>query len=67
MTTGDGVLESVLMGSVLDKLPMSAVEHTLTTFLTPLLNVLPDRRLQRVVPLAVRGILVLLQLDGQAQ
>ena len=55
------------MGSVLDKLPMSAVEHTLTTFLTPLLNVLPDRRLQRVVPLAVRGILVLLQLDGQVQ
>jgi len=56
-TPGDGVIESVLIRDVLDKLPVAELEQSLTTFLAPLLEVLPDRRLQRVVPLAVRGIL----------
>jgi hypothetical protein len=50
-------MDSVLIRDVLDNLPVPALEHSLTTFLTPLLELLPDRRLQRVVPLAVRGIL----------
>ena len=50
-------MESVLIRAVLDKLPVPELDHSLTTFLTPLLELLPDRRLQRVVPLAVRGIL----------
>jgi len=50
-------MESVLIDQVLDKLPTAELEHSLTRFLTPLLDRLPDRRLQRVVPLAVRGIL----------
>ena len=50
-------MDSVLIRNVLDKLPVPELEHSLTTFLAPLLHVLPDRRLQRVVPLAVRGIL----------
>ncbi len=50
-------MESVLIQHVLDKLPVPELEHSLTTFLSPLLDLLPDRRLQRVVPLAVRGIL----------
>lgn len=50
-------MESVLIRDVLDKLPAAEVEQSLITFLTPLLDLLPDRRLQRVVPLAVRGIL----------
>ena len=50
-------MESVLIRDVLDKLPVPELEHSLTTFLSPLLVLLPDRRLQRVVPLAVRGIL----------
>ena len=50
-------MESVLIRDVLDKLPVPELEHSLTTFLSPLLGLLPDRRLQRVVPLAVRGIL----------
>lgn len=50
-------MESVLIGRVLDKLPIADLEHSLTTFLAPLLDLLPDRRLQRLVPLAVRGIL----------
>ncbi len=50
-------MESVLIQQLLDKLPTAELEHSLTTFLAPLLDRLPDRRLQRVVPLAVRGIL----------
>ena len=50
-------MDSVLIRNVLDKLPVPELEPSLTTFLAPLLHVLPDRRLQRVVPLAVRGIL----------
>jgi hypothetical protein len=50
-------MESVLIRDVLDKLPVPELEHSLTTFLAPLLDLLPDRRLQRVVLLAVRGIL----------
>ena len=50
-------MESVLIRDVLDKLPVPELEHSLTTFLSPMLTLLPDRRLQRVVLLAVRGIL----------
>jgi hypothetical protein len=50
-------MDSVLIQSVLDKLPVAALEQSLATFLAPMLELLPDRRLQRVVPLAVRGIL----------
>ena len=50
-------MESLLIQEVLDKLPAAELEHSLTSFLAPLLDPLPDRRLQRVVPLAVRGIL----------
>ena len=50
-------MDSVLIRNLLDKLPVPELDHSLTTFLAPLLHVLPDRRLQRVVPLAVRGIL----------
>ncbi len=50
-------MDSLLIRQVLDKLPVPDLEHSLTTFLSPLLALLPDRRLQLVVPLAVRGIL----------
>ncbi len=50
-------MESVLIRDVLDKLPVLELEHSLTAVLAPLCAVLPDRRLHRVVPLAVRGIL----------
>lgn len=42
---------------VLDKLPVAELEDSLHTFLRPMMTVLPDKRLQEVVPLAVRGIL----------
>ncbi len=43
--------------AILDKLPVSELEQSLTTFLAPLMAVLPDRRLETVVPLSVRGII----------
>ena len=50
-------MQSVLIRDVLDKLPVPELDHSLTSFLAPMLDLLPDRRLQRVLPLAVRGIL----------
>ena len=50
-------MESVLIRDVLDKLPVPELEQSLWTFLSPMLELLPDRRLQRVVPLVIRGIL----------
>ena len=48
-------MERVLIQQILDTLPTVELEPSLTSFLTPLLHRLPDRRLQRVVPLAVRA------------
>jgi len=42
---------------VLDKLPTAELENSMETFLKPMMEVLPDKRLQGVVSLAVRGIL----------
>ena len=43
-------MERVLIRDVLDKLPVRELEQSLRTFLSPMLELLPDRRLQRVVP-----------------
>lgn len=43
--------------AILDQLPVTELEQSLTTFLAPMMTVLPDRRLQAVVPLSVRGII----------
>ena len=42
---------------VLDRLPVAELTNSMETFLKPMMEILPDKRLQRVVPLAVRGIL----------
>jgi hypothetical protein len=47
----------IAVKAVLDKLPVAELENSLHTFLTPMMNILPDKRLQQVVPLAVRGII----------
>ncbi len=39
-----------------DTIPAPELQHSLTTFLAPLLNPLPDDHLQRVVPAGIRGI-----------
>jgi hypothetical protein len=46
----------IAITEVLDKLPVVELENSLATFLKPMLDKLPDKRLQGVVPLAVRGI-----------
>lgn len=43
--------------AILDKLPVTELEQSLNTFLAPLMAVLPDRRLETIVPLSVRGII----------
>ena len=50
-------MPSIAIDEVLATLPTAELEQSLQRFLAPLLEVVPDRRLQRVVPLAVRGIL----------
>lgn len=48
---------SIAIREVVDQLPAKELERSLESFLEPMMRVLPDKRLQRVVPLAVRGIL----------
>ncbi len=50
-------MNSVLIQNALDKLPVAELEQSLTAFLTPMRDLLPDRRLQRALSLAVHGIL----------
>jgi hypothetical protein len=49
-------MDSVVIKSVLDKLPTNELDDSLNEFVAPFAEVLPDERLRRVVPLAVRGI-----------
>jgi hypothetical protein len=49
-------MDSVVINAVLDKLPTNELDETLSEFVAPFTEVLPDERLRRVVPLAVRGI-----------
>lgn len=49
-------MDSVVIDEVLDKLPTNELDETLSEFVAPFTEVLPDERLRRVVPLAVRGI-----------
>jgi hypothetical protein len=49
-------MDSVVINAVLDKLPTAELDETLSKFVAPFTEVLPDERLRRVVPLAVRGI-----------
>src|SRR5215210_5646927 len=47
---------SVAIEAVLNKLPVTELDETLSDFIAPFTAVLPDARLRRVVPLALRGI-----------
>lgn len=48
---------SIAIKEVLAKLPVAQLGETLNGFVAPFIEELPDRRLQRVVPQAVQGIL----------
>lgn len=48
---------NIPLAEILDKLPVEELDQTLHEFVAPLSDLLPEKRLQRVVPLAARGIL----------
>ena len=48
---------TIPLNDVLDKLPAAELEQTLAAFVAPMVERLPDQRLKRIVPTAVRGIL----------
>ena len=50
-------MSSIVIKECLAKLPVAELERSLEAFVAPLTRMLPDRRLQRVPSLAVRGIL----------
>ena len=45
------------LSDILDQMPVEELEQSMHAFLEPLMQLLPDERLRRVVPEAVRGIL----------
>jgi len=50
-------MSSIRVNELLAKLPAAKMERSLEAFVAPMAEMLPDRRLQRVVTMAVRGIL----------
>jgi hypothetical protein len=50
-------MTTMAVNDVLEQLPVSEVQASLHEFLAPMMEILPDKRLGRVVPLAVQGIL----------
>jgi len=48
---------NIPLTDILAKMPVKELEQTLRDFLLPMTELLPEERLRRVVPLAVRGIL----------
>ncbi|MCQ3980291.1 MAG: hypothetical protein DPW09_43320 [Anaerolineae bacterium] len=47
----------IAVKAVMDKLPVAELTQSLDTFLSPLYKLLPDRRLDKVVALSIRGII----------
>jgi hypothetical protein len=47
----------IAVKAVMDKLPLTELTQSLDTFLSPLYELLPDRRLDKVVALSIRGII----------
>ncbi len=48
---------NIPLSEVLSKLPVEELECSLQDFVSPLSDMLPEKRLRQIVPLAVRGIL----------
>lgn len=49
-------MDTIPIKEVMKQLPLAEVEASLTNFLRPIMERLPDKRLGRVVPLCVQGI-----------
>lgn len=50
-------MDTIPIPEVMKQLPIAEIEDSLTNFLQPIMKQLPDKRLGRVVPLSVQGIL----------
>jgi hypothetical protein len=50
-------MENIPLTGTLAKMPMEEMERSLNEFLAPLMEYMPEERLRRIVPEAVRGIL----------
>lgn len=50
-------MATLAVNEVLEQLPEAELQASLEEFLEPLMTLIPDKRLQRIIPLAVRGIL----------
>lgn len=50
-------MDTIPIAEVMKQLPIAEIEESLTNFLQPIMERLPDKRLGRVVPLSVQGIL----------
>ncbi len=48
---------NIPLAEILDKLPVKELHRTLRNFVSPIADLLPDKRLRQIVPLAVRCIL----------
>ena len=48
---------NIPLTEIIAKMPIEELDRTLNDFLSPIVELLPEERLRRVVPLAVRGIL----------
>ena len=48
---------NIPLTDIFAKMPIEELDQTLNAFLSPVVELLPEERLRRVVPLAVRGIL----------
>ena len=49
-------MSTITISDVIEQLPAKEVEASLESFLEPMIEAMPDKRLGRVVPLAVQGI-----------
>jgi len=50
-------MENIPLSNILAKMPIAELEQSLNDFLKPIMEILPEERLRKVVPEAVRGIL----------
>ncbi len=50
-------MENIPLNEIIAKMPVEELEQTMSAFLAPVTDMLPEKRLRRVVPEAVRGIL----------
>jgi hypothetical protein len=50
-------MENIPLSDIFAKMPVEELEQSLNGFLTPMMEYLPEERLRRIVPEAVRGIL----------